>query len=206
MPPLKWTTEDRLEPIRSFEARHGAPDAGALIVWAAWTVDSLNYLDEIDREYESNPPIEGQWRDTIDVAHARWATATSITALDLCAAGLGRVFCQPQVGPYELDLADFDPDPSANQRTRARRAGRRDQLPLSARNWIVAAFDDPRYTTIKEVRNSLTHARMTRHLGLHRRLQLGFQTTQIGVRELVETARDYATDHVSSFLQQLPLL
>jgi hypothetical protein len=206
MPPLKWTT-DPIQLVQSFERRHHPPtDAGALFVWAAWTVESLHYLDDLDAAYESNPPNAGHQRDIIDVAHARWATGTSITAVDLCAAGLGQALCQ-QRKPHELKLADFDPDPYAKIPQQVKRGQRRAQLPVPAQGWIISACTDPQYETIKEARNWLTHSRMPRIVSLGpTRLELRLGTTPIGVRELVETARDYATQHVSGLLQMIPQL
>jgi hypothetical protein len=34
-----------MELIRPFEVRHQNPASGALFAWAAWTVDSLHYLE-----------------------------------------------------------------------------------------------------------------------------------------------------------------
>src|SRR4051794_7528585 len=94
MPPLSWAANNPVELIQSFErSRDQMGEAAALFTWAVWTTESLHYLDDIDRAYDSDPPTEGQSRDVIDVTHARWATGTAATALDLCAAGLGRAFC-----------------------------------------------------------------------------------------------------------------
>lgn len=208
MPPPKWTTEDRLKLIRSFEARHRAPTAGALITWAALTVDSLNYLDEIDREYESNLPVESQWRGIIDVAHARWAAATAVTALDLCAAGLGRAICRHR-GLRELDLEDFAPITRGKPEKIEERKLRRGQLPEPALDWIAAVRRDSRYKMIKRARDGLTHSYKGRRLsagGPPQRLQLKLKEKEIGVREFIEGARDCATRHVSAFLQLLPQL
>jgi hypothetical protein len=213
MPPLTWTTGDPIELVQLFEARHTAPQyqasiAGALFVWAVWAVESLRYLDDIDLAYASNPPIASLQRDIIDVAHARWATSTSITALDLCAAGLGRAFCQ-QHGIHELDLADFCPASGGKLCQRARRKRRRKQLPDLARKWIDAACRDPRYKTIKEARNWLTHSRGFRHLSVGeapQRIELELGKTIIGVRQLIELAPDFAKHQVSAFLQLLPRL
>ncbi len=79
---MNWPTGP-IELIQSFENRHKSPTAGALFSWAAWAVESLHYLDDIDRAYDtSHATIGGHTPDVVDVAHARWATATSITALD----------------------------------------------------------------------------------------------------------------------------
>ncbi|MGH7183392.1 MAG: hypothetical protein ACREJN_15640 [Nitrospiraceae bacterium] len=85
MPPFTWT----IEPtglIQAFERRHNNPSASALFTWAVRAVESLHYLDDIDRAYDVSHMVTGAHRpDVVDVAHARWATGTCITALDLCA-------------------------------------------------------------------------------------------------------------------------
>ncbi len=198
MPPFNWRV-DSMDLIRSFEARHKNPESGALFCWAVWAVDSLHYLDDIDHAYDtSHAIIGGHNPDILDVAHARWATATSITALDLCAAGLGRAFCQQQ-GKHELDLADFAPNQD-----------RRKKLPSPARKWVDAVHADPQYKTIKQSRNFLTHSRILRHFeigpGPPQRLKLELDGTKVGVRQLIEAARDCATRHVSEFIEKLPQL
>ena len=103
MPPYNWPV-NAIDLIQKFEARHNSPAASALFFWAVSAVDSLYYLDDIDLEFDtSRQHLLGHVRDVIDISHAWWATGTSITALDLCAAGLGRVFCG-HTGNYELDL------------------------------------------------------------------------------------------------------
>src|SRR5262245_44570593 len=103
MPPYQWTTEPLAE-IQAFETRRSSPAAGALFMWAVWAVDSLHYLDDVDLSHEkSHLAVGGHRPDVIDVAHARWVTSTCVTAIDLCAAGLGRAFCGHQ-GAHEFDL------------------------------------------------------------------------------------------------------
>src|SRR5687768_12483399 len=117
MPPHTWAT-DPVTLVQAFEARHAQREAGALLVWAAWSVDCLHYLDDVDGEYDRSRTVRGGHRpDVVDIAHVRWATGTCITALDLCAAGLGRTFCR-QTSARELALPDFDPNPPANRRNR----------------------------------------------------------------------------------------
>ncbi len=141
MPPFNWRV-DPTELIKSFEDRHQNPASGALFFWAVWAVDSLHYLDDIDRTYDTTPTTIADHRpDVVDVAHARWATATSITALDLCAAGLGRAFCQHQ-RKNDLALKKFAPNTPSNQARRAK-------LPPTARKWVDAVHADPQYKTIK---------------------------------------------------------
>jgi hypothetical protein len=202
MPPLNWPIND-LELIRNFEAKHKSPDAGALFGWTVWAVESLYYLDDLDRHYDSTrDAIGGHPHDIIDVAHCRWATGTCITALDLCAAGLGEVFCEHR-GKHKLSVADFD---SKARYGKTRRA----QLPIAALNWIDAVRGDHDYKNIKEARRWLTHARMLRHFKLGAsgpsRLELQIGEFRLGTRPLIELARDVATKHVIALLKELPNL
>jgi len=199
MPPLNWRV-DPTDLIQSFEARHQNPASGALFFWAVSSVESLHYLNDIDRTYDTFHATIGDHNpDVVDAAHARWATATSITALDLCAAGLGRAFCQQQ-GTYELGLPGFAPGSDL-----------RKQLPSLARKWVDAVRADPQYKIIKQSRDYLTHSRIPRHFtlaagGPPQRLELELDGTKVGVRQLIEDARDCATRHVSEFMEKLPQL
>src|SRR5690349_12740359 len=98
-----WSVKP-MDVIMEFEKRHAKPDSGALLMWAVFSADSLHYLADVD----ARPEIEGDHDpDTADIAHARWATGTCITALDLCAAALGRTFCGHKLR-RELALSSFD--------------------------------------------------------------------------------------------------
>lgn len=195
MPPYNWQA-DPFKLIQQFETRHNNPAAGALFAWAVWTVDCLHYLDDLDQAFDgSRIPIAGHMPDVVDVAHARWVTGTSITSLDLCAAGLGRAFCG-QNGKRELDIGDFNDT-------------RKAQLPLDAQQWIDRIHEDSNYKQVKSARDWLTHSRLNRHFfigGPPQRLTLEFDSTRLPVRDLIELARDLATRHVSDFLQILPQL
>jgi hypothetical protein len=203
MPPFVWTSEP-IELIQSFEKRHKNPLASALFSWAAWAMESLHYLDDIDRVYDTSHAVIGDHRpDIVDVAHARWATGTCITALDLCAAGLGRSFCA-HGGPRELDLACFD-----SSQPSKRKDARRARLPPLALQWLDGVCADAEYKTIKGARDWLVHSRLKRHFTLDtagppQRLKLELETTQVEVRQVVEVARDVATRHVAAFLDLLP--
>jgi hypothetical protein len=162
-----------MDSIKRFEARHNKPDAGALFAWAAWAVDCLHYLDDVDRAFDvSLAPVGGHKPDVVDAAHARWATSTCITALDLCAAALARAFCGHK-GLLELGLRDFDT--TANQSSR--KLTRLSELPPATKQWVSDLLADPDYEAVKTARNSLTHSRVKRHFTLHtsappQRLQL----------------------------------
>ena len=99
MPPFPWPVEP-VAVIQAFEARHQKPEAGALLSWAAWTLDGLQYLDDIDLQYDtSRAPVGNHRPDVVDVSHARWATGTCMTALDLCAAASGAGILRARQGP-----------------------------------------------------------------------------------------------------------
>jgi hypothetical protein len=205
MPRHNWPT-DPGQLVRSFETKYANPVAGALFAWAARCVDSLHYLDDIDIDYDiGHSVVGGHNPDIVDVSHARWATATSITALDLCAAGLGRAFCSNS-SDRELAMPDFDPS-----RSFIRSNSLRGSLPGTVCKWVDGVFFDRRYNDIKAARNWLTHARVRRHFtlatgGPPQRLELTLGSRQIGARDIVETSRDLATQHVSALLTMLPSL
>ena len=206
MPPFVWPT-DPMKLVQNFEARRQSPTAGALFAWAAFTLETLHYLDDIDSAFDhSHQPIGAHKPDIVDVAHSRWATGASVTALDLCAAGLARAFCQHRKD-RELDIGDFEPSSTTG---RQKAAARRAQLPTPALNWIDSVYADPRYATVKEARDWLTHSRVRRHIigsagGPPVRLELDL-SARISVRQLVEAARDLATRHVLAFFTILPQL
>jgi hypothetical protein len=213
MPPLNWPL-DANKVIHEFEVRHPDPEAGALFSFAVAGIDSLCYLDDLDQEYDrSRKPVGSYPHDVIDVAHCRWATGTCFTALDLCAAGLGRIFCGNR-GPRELSITHFDPGSCSYDPVRLERCEkRRSRLPADALNWIDAVVSDPDYIKIKKTRHSLTHARLQRHwnfplaAGVPDRLELLIDDSQrLGARAIVTLARDVATKHVIVLLKELPNL
>jgi hypothetical protein len=89
MPLLEWPKAP-IEIVQAFEARRpGRGDVGVLILWAAWTVEWLHYLDDLDSlHHRGHSPIKSHLPEIVNVAHVRWATGSAITALDLCAAAL----------------------------------------------------------------------------------------------------------------------
>lgn len=209
MPPYNWPKEP-IEVIQEFESRHSHPDAGALLTWAAMAVECLHYLDDVDRTFDvSQTTVAGHRPDIVDVAHARWATSTCITALDLCAAWLGRAFCG-YTGAQELKLANFNNlsiKPSQQKRVQARR----DQLPPRAQQWLDDVLTDSDYKVVKSARDWLTHSRVKRHFVLNaggppERLLLELPPNKLPVRQLVEITRDLATRRVSELLRILPHL
>jgi len=200
MPPYNWQC-DPITLIKDFEKRHNNPEGAALLSWAVWTVDCLYYLDDIDRDFDkSGNSIGGHHPDTVNVAHARWATSSAITALDLCAAGLGRAFCSQKGKTYEFDIGDF----KKNKKIKL-------QLPADGQNWIDKILADPKYNDVKNFRDKFIHSRLKRHLYLttkvpNQRLDLEFDSTRLSVRDLIGVARELATRHVLSFLQVISSL
>ncbi len=201
MPACDWP-DNPLQVIAQFEARHGNSESTALLWFAAWAVDSLYYLADVDRSLDpSQATIGDHVADVVDVAHARWATGTCITALDLCAAGLGRAFCA-HTGTRELDIGSFDPE-RATQRVARRRA----YLPAQTRLWIDNVLKDPDYNQIKAARDSLTHKRVPRHLTCPRqRLRLQVENNQLDVPTIIDRAKNVASKHVLRLLAILPEL
>ena len=203
MPTLNWPA-DPIQTIKDFETRHQQPQAGALLAWAAWTVDGLRYLDDIDLAYEtSRSAVGGHRPDVVDVAHARWATGTCMTALDLCAAALARGLCG-HTRPREVDMGDFA---VASNRSKSIRSS----LPPAGLAWVDAVLHDSDYEVVKEARHALTHSRVRRHLSLGcgeptPRLELEEPLRRQPVRLLVETSVRLAERHVLTLFAALPTL
>ncbi len=199
MPSFNWTN-DPSQIIVDFEKRYRAPEASALLSWAVSSVEALHYLADLDQTYNDTRLLPaGHKPDVVDVAHARWATSTSITALDLCAAAFGRAFCNNS-GPQELDLGNLDP---SRRSTKHRR-----QLPLRALNWVDGVFASQDFVRIKIARDSLIHRRLSRHLYMStapdRRLELQIGSVRCSAGCLVVQSRNLATAHVSDLLNRLP--
>lgn len=199
MPPFDWPV-DPMPVVSDFEQRHARPDAGALILFGVWAVDSLYYLSDVDAQDDlSQPTINGHRPDVVDVAHARWATGTCITALDLCSAGLGRALCN-HTASRELSITDFTPNEKF-----ARVGQRRALLPDAALRWIDEVIGDDGYKTIKAARHALTHARVRRHFTMPRqRLQIQAGDIRLDVPTLLVCGIDTVTKHVRRLLQILP--
>jgi hypothetical protein len=142
----------------------------------------------------------------LDLIHVRWATATAITALDLCAAALGHLH-----------------EPAGEAARRQRRGQRRDLslrhfnqrrlrwLPEAAQAWVREVAADPRYVMVLHTRHPFTHSRVARKMqehGLPRtvrdsfEIKIGNKTTTVGARDLIEQATDLATAHVERFLTE----
>jgi hypothetical protein len=148
----------------------------------------------------SEQTINGHRPDVVDVAHGRWATTGCITALDLFAAALARVFCGHSA-TRELSIADFT--------TKKKAAPLFAQLPVSAQQWIGSAAADGDYQTVKLLRDSLVHARVRRHFTMPRqRLQIQAGAARLAIPTVVTLSRDTAEgpDERLPFVSVTPFL
>lgn len=201
---LIWSKQP-MEIIQAFEARrNGRGPVGALVLWAVWGVESLHYLDDLDQEHQNSLHNSLPHHHNVkDISHIRWATGTSISSLDLCAAALGREYCVWNK-TQEPDLRDFDPKSNSTKISK-----HRTMLPLSALGWVDDVFSDSRYLEIHHARNFLTHSRLNRHLFLPNK-PTEFHISTIGkdftARDLVILSKDLATDQVNAFLKVLDML
>lgn len=198
MPVPTWKPETQ-PIIAAFAHRSRSPEAGALASWAVWTVDSLHYLDDLDRSSAKSGLARGYNPSVVDVAHARWATSTAKTAIDLCAASLGRAYCNSDPS-RELDIGMF-----------FRRESLRSGLPDKARDWLEETQADGRFNLVKGARDALVHARVRRHFtanigGPTKRLDLEVDGERHDVRAVIEAGRDLATERVAAFVEVLRAL
>jgi hypothetical protein len=202
-----------IEVVQGFVARNQrAADPGPGALWAAWAVEGLGYLDDLDQQEVSYPaPVGSHNSEVVDINHVRWATGNAITALDLCAATLGRLYC-PSGSAHELDLRDFTPTRGKNKDVVK---AHRDALPQAMRGWVDQTRADPRYKTIHGARNPFTHAWMNRNLQRGtsgHKARTGFrikygQTEEVhNARDLVELSQGLAFDRVSAFFAVLDQL
>lgn len=192
-------------PVGDFETRHRTPEGGALLAWALSCVEALHYLVDFDATYDATRLMPGEHSGAvIDVAHARWATGTSVTALDLCAAAFGRAYCK-HAGPIELDLGSFLTSGSKKQRSRW------SALPAGAQQWLTAVNTDPAFAELKAVRDALTHRRLPRRIYASvgsplpdPRLDIQVGSSLKPVGQIVLEACKVSTEHVVALIAILP--
>ena len=172
--------------------------AAGLLAAAAWIVDGMHYLHDLDGHLAVDPTasVLGYDTATVDLAHARWATTDAIAALDLCAAVLGRILTEefPRNDGRELDLSH-----AARNLTLRRHEG--------ANAWLDDVTRDPYYMTACELRSAGIRRVVRRNVGV----AVGAGTVrsagsndnyelQVDVDELLAEIRDFATRHVQSFV------
>ncbi len=92
MPPHSWPRDPQATARRINSLDH---DAQARLSFAVECVDGLHYLVDLDDHLlpgkVATDVLTHNWQ-VVDMAHVRWASGSAITALDLCAAALGRLF------------------------------------------------------------------------------------------------------------------
>jgi hypothetical protein len=78
-------------------------DASGCVLWATSAVNGLAYLDDLDTALDGSPRMAtGHDALVVDVAHARWAAGTAMTALDLCAAAIGLLYLPARTRYYDM--------------------------------------------------------------------------------------------------------
>ena len=204
MAPHLWQPLDPSQVNNEFNARHGAGTLPGTFMWAVWAAEGSDYLEKLDdRPVPSGAPRA----DLVDISHARWATANAITAIDLCAATIGHLFCRRQ-GARELSLRDFDP--ACGARYRAAVARRRGSLPPDFLVWVDDTLADQRYIDLHGARNPFTHSWLQRHLfgGTEDRghvdraqFQVRGSSVRMNARDMVVTSASLALDRVRAFVE-----
>jgi hypothetical protein len=95
MAPHLWTPLDPMTVDQQFNRRHGpAMTLPQSFIWAVWAAEGSDYLDKLDATHPgSSAHVQptNTHPDLVDISHVRWATGNAITAIDLCAATMGRL-------------------------------------------------------------------------------------------------------------------
>ena len=194
-----WPT-DPMDASRRLDERYPGVRAGYLLVFAAYTVEGLHYLFELDAPLARYWPEGHTPRGTsVDLSHARWALGDAITAIDLCAGALGRMHCGYPRNGREMDFG------------LAKRDAQLRKLP-ACKHWIDCVANDAEYTETWDLRGALVHRTVTRPIEMA--LGAGARRGRIevkggiliGVDELVLRSRDLALVHVSAFVMQTAVL
>jgi hypothetical protein len=186
-------------------------DDGTLVTWAVWAADGLHHLLDVDDIAFGVVPrdLSGFSEEVLDLAHVRWASASAITTLDLCAGTLGRRRCPARGNEYSL--REFDPRRMRRADARAVAEERLQQLDSREADWVFAATNDPDYDIVLNARNPMTHGRLKRTLygrtslpGPHQDRTgspVGPSGSIVDSRELLKKCSSVATRHVEAFLR-----
>ena len=126
-----------------------------------WAADGLHHLLDLDdRTFGVWPRQQhGYLEEAVDLAHVRWASASAITTLDLCAATMGRRRCAGRPYGSEYSLRDFDPKRARDKKAAKSRLA---QLKMLKRAWITATTTYKDYATVLNARNPMVHSRLKR--------------------------------------------
>jgi ketosteroid isomerase-like protein len=165
----------------------------------------------------------------VDMAHVRWAAGSGITALDLCAAALGRLYCGIADDKWDLSV----------ESARDKHWETLTTAPGEPSRWIAAVRGDHRYKGLLQLRPELTHRVRPRSYSVHvadaihisdragpwspedarahaeaqaeaearasaasvtHRTRFVVGDRELSVPQVVRLARDLATRHVEAFL------
>jgi hypothetical protein len=223
MPPIQWppTTQSARELLSSRNT-----NASSCLLWAVSAVDALAYLDDLDLALDKCTRFAtGHDGLVVDVAHARWAAGTAMTALDLCAAAIGFLYLSPPRRGHYYGLgnilAALDKAISAAATSDPSSRGPGWPPRQGVRPWIVDLTGDPHaavavnddYALIRAVRDPLTHRTLTRRIGItvgsgpnrvdRTMLEADGQPDPIPVHVVVDTAARLAARHVRRFAAQV---
>jgi hypothetical protein len=187
------------------------------VLWATSAVDGLAYLDDLDTARGRGARVaKGHDALVIDMAHARWAAGTAMTALDLCAAAIGFLYLPARRDHHYYDmgnvLAVLDKEIAV---TATSSSSRPPGWPprKGVRPWIVELSAAADYQLIKAVRNPLTHRTLARNLGItvgggpqraaRTMLKVDGQPDPVSVHVVVDTATRLAARHVGRFVAEV---
>lgn len=210
MGPHNWAT-DPVAAARRLGAVNS--EAGTRLTFAVETVDGLHYLTELDSQVvgrtQATDVLGHNWQ-VVDMAHTRWATGSAITALDLCAAALGRLHGGISGAAHDLSV------PSA-----LKASALVSRPPIKA--WLDAVDADADYRAVRDLRRDLTHQVRSRAYSValwdtvsvgggtvrggsgsstaRTQFPLHGQLQPVAVGLVLALARDLATRHVESFLK-----
>jgi hypothetical protein len=206
--PGLWPRKNPQQVSQDFNARHqGAMTLPVAFDWAVWAAEGSDYLEKLDDGSGGSVSLGGPNPGLVDISHVRWATGNAITAIDLCAATIGRLFCGVS-GMRDVSLRDFEPTGSSRRQTEV--AARRGLVPQNAQDflrWVNATRADQRYIDLHDARNPFTHSWLQRHLfsgagGHADRTQFEVLSTshRMNARDMVVTSAALALDRVREFV------
>jgi hypothetical protein len=136
------------------------PDAQARLSFAVECVNGLHYLADLDEHLvprdAATDVLRHGWQ-VVDMAHVRWATASGITALDLCAAALGRLHCGITGDNRDLSVESAKDEHWETLTT----------APGEPSRWIAAVRGDHRYKGLLCLRHQLVHRVLSRSYSPH---------------------------------------
>ena len=169
---------------------------------SAWTVEGIDHLADMHEWLFADRRRLGRHHgDVVELAHARWATGSAITALDLCAGALARLHCGWTKDKLP-DVRSLDP----NEQKHGTQLY--DRLPQPAQKWVDKVVGDRDYRVVLDARNPFTHSRLGRTISVGN--QLGVRsgrtafhlprTTQPVSTDLIRNARKLSARHVEEFL------